>query len=1691
MCEERLIIVAEEKNKGQGAEGGGTGGPSFGGTGEKKQSFFSRVFGSKNGGVEYTEGAEMDTVDAPEPLVPEDAPMPPPAVQTLEKEMAETEPTTTVDAAPEPTPEPEPAEELPTGEPEKMPRAERKRLEKEEKERKQKEEEEARQQRLQEELVAENAAREAKEEEKRRKKEEKAAEKLRKQQEKEQRKADKIAAKEAEKAAKQQEKEPEPEPEVMEAAPEPEPTPEPEPEPLTKEVEEPELPADVAEAIAAQEAKAEAKRKKKEEKERRKAEKLAAKEAKKLEKQQAKEEVPAEETPTEEPAEPEIMPAAAAAIAGETIETEPEVMPEAVEEAEPEVKDEAHKQEGRVLEPATPEEPISEKEVEKAKEAIEKDKKKKEKEEAKEKKAKGAGLFGFFGRKKKEEEAEATDEAAEAAKKAEKEGKSVDDIIAEFKEQQDDTSLEEAVKLDEAAEPEEEEGKPSRMAGAIGAAGGVLNSMMFWRKKSAEEVAAEEAEAEGQVEFGDRELGGYEDADYWEEEEEYIGPIKWIQKKLETRTAKFVMVFFVVIYIGIVIGAVFVDRQKSFDYVPEQTLDYSHLEWKEKSNDEGWHRSLNGGSSFEWKADIYVPDTSFVFVVKDIGKLVLKVRNLQGSIQIPAEATFTGMGRYPVNDGYRTVSDRSELELETTAHFASILGINFISPESYQTLDLNQKQKVFNHATIHLPNNVKILKIGDGDYPAGLYEVTEKQFFFHNFLQPAIVYYQPGYHFIVQVLIIVSIAIVVLFSRIFFNSLAGIRRRFQAKYFTYSILACVVLMLLFALVFPNPRHIVLNWDNRTDITYETDALIANDAEVPHYLWWVLGITRSIDVFIVGQTDSCDEDSFRHYQLTKFSGAKFYILDSYENSVCADFVKEFAPEQTEVVGQAELSRLLQEEYGQKLWPPMFLFKVSAKVITVLSGLLFAFCLAYLVWRTFGIRNIKDAAVTLIYGYGFFFGLIGLYILVGMLGHMPIYYHAKNALGLIMTNYFLPGVVAGGNNFRTLFALLGLFLILFISQRVYSRIVPWMLPAMIALGLLILVIPQTEYFGKRFVLTFTSAEAYQWDYKLEALNPFDLYKNLRDNNLVGYLTFAFGAQESGRRDILMGESLIQERRYKEAIKVGRDIVKDYNDYPKIQARGHFIIAEAYFALRDEREVLEEFWLSDQATPTDYYYKMAADHYTAYLDIEDTNGFYSGRSLYHRGVCYVRLHDYEKANLSFASYLESFPTGEYYDLVLVESAKAKASVGGYTDAIAMYSDMIARFPDYYRIDEVKYKLGESYISMGQYEEALQRFSSLVAEHPNSDFVALSYYKMAFAYERLYSGQERIENYQRVMVMFAEDEIVSSLALQRLSELHPLHERGYFSQLQDGMNRARSESFLIAEQFYKTILTSEAPRYLKINTEFRLAELYESSGSLSLASEQYRHIEKTYDDLVRLNAQRALARLSEDQYTVRELTSQIDQTIAERNTTVVKAADSITQSQQQLEERRDIVEVNQEEFNEVSISGQDETSVDGEQQPVTDFVDAREGYYATKEVQERYVPDFSEITGSFTQKFSVFYRGSYLSRGMTLYFVAVLGLVVLMLLNPKLRTFMIPILFFFLARGIIRVGEQDPFRALNSIYPALISGIQLILILLLVNAIIYVIFNRREVKERVIIAREVTKNIAQTKRVSWKNVYGIFKKR
>lgn len=1211
--------------------------------------------------------------------------------------------------------------------------------------------------------------------------------------------------------------------------------------------------------------------------------------------------------------------------------------------------------------------------------------------------------------------------------------------------------------------------------------------------------------------------------------------------------------FFLILLLAISLVLFKRDISKKPTYDQVRPNDYKDIEWNEKADNQGYSYYSDDKASFKWRAVIIPPNKSYLKKVLDISQIHLHIKDLKGQIEIPAYVRIKEKGiPYSTQAEKKIIKDVEELTLLAKTHFASFLGLSFVSPSQGNTITINGKK--FNIATIQIPKDSKIIKVGDGLYPAGVYKIDNFSYLFHNFTAPAIVYYQPIYHLIIQLILVFFAILGFVLTFLIVKRIRLPSIQLKTRHFFYLFLAMIFLIILFSALFPNPRSIILNWDNR-NISYETENFLVSDKQIPNYLWWVLAFTRSIDAMIIGDTNigNCGESRYRHFYLTKFSVQKFIVLEEFKDNACAKLVTDMSPQKVVVVPQNkvenELTKLKNRSYFLD-----FAFIFNIKTIFILSNLLIFMASAFLVWKAFTIKRIKDVFLLIIYGISFFFGLTFLFILVGALAHMPIGYHGINNLGLIMSNYALPGVFRGGNNLRTLFAFLGCFSAVIFFTDIKRKISLLVYPFFVLVLVLIFIIPKTEYYAKRFVLTGIAAEAYVWDYKIDAFNSFDLYRSIRDNEAVQYIKHAFSRRTAAGREMLFAYTLRKEFRFGEATKVYKEIIVKYKDLKDLVAQAHFELGELYFEQRTVNILNKKLQELEIVQPKDFYLRQAISEYTKAINLAPHARFVP-RAEYRLILSYRFLKEFGKSSIYCFQFLNKYPKSTNVPEIELTIADNYLRQGDYENAIQSYKNFIKKYPEKGNIPRLKADLAYAHYKLGQKEKAFNLYYEIISENPDDlSLIASIYIRLQFMVD--YKTERPLLNkalgafnlelaeqaYLKAIDVYNDLEGKFPTQIFNINNIFRKAETYKKLSEKEDVLEKKKEYWALAEKEYNKILknfpktnfaTLARARLKKIEIEKKEKigikisyDLGEGAFAFDNENVLYPRKEMHLAGSLRIEIPHVSSACGNKVCEIGENPTNCPKDCKLGDNQIIirargqKAKDAWPKMQLWLEQR--LIkewEINNQDFKnfqytlelpqrpvhlDIVYSNDDQSPAKEDRSLIIDQVLINDRSIPLTSIPEIVVPAPKEAPPkgtptiienlkskflAYIDKINIFkqvkkplayppdhkslWQIVHPSRGISLYFAGVVALFMALLLRRNFRTFVSPLLFFMISRGIIRVAEQDPFRAWYSIPEGVITGVQLVIILFITNIILFILANPLKLQIKL---KEI-KNITRSK--------------
>lgn len=1177
---------------------------------------------------------------------------------------------------------------------------------------------------------------------------------------------------------------------------------------------------------------------------------------------------------------------------------------------------------------------------------------------------------------------------------------------------------------------------------------------------------------------------------------------QWFKPKIKRKKLH----IYYILVLGLIFGALlvvfYIDLKKDYGYAPIAPADYSAVDWKGKADNNGFSQ----GRNFKWKVIITPPDKPFIFKPsKDIAEVKMIIKDLRGVIQVPAYTTIIDQeGNQTRTKRVSSIANQEELTLISQAHFTSLLGLSFISPLQGTTININGSG--FNTATIQLPENTKVIKFGDQN-SANSYKIDDRNIFFHSFSNAAVVYYHQNFHLLIQILILL-LAIASLAAFVYFKKIKIPRVRFTHKDFLLSGLFVVILMVIFSLLIPNPDKLILNYDDgANNLGKLKDTRMYRPGHLPSYLRWVLFVNQSFDGFVIGKTNDCSLNEFR---LSQLGLKKIIVIDTYQNNACAQKALQYFPEKTVVVPQNQVAEEIKSidtrdyRYNNRLFP------YNAKLIFLLSNALLAIACAYLIWMAFSIKKLKQALFFIATAFSSYFVLMAVYIFIGGLAHMTIGYHGATDTGLIMSNYFLPGVISGGNNIRMLFALLGLIFILIASAKIFKSIAYRAFFAVVFLFSLLMLIPATEYHAKRFILSGFSAEAYIWDYKMDVFNSLDLYKSIREVDFIDYYQKVTDPAVYGDREIDYAISLQGENRMLESQEKLESILIEYGNIEAVKARATFELANLYLSQAKNKN--EMFGLKRSYLTSESYYKLALEQYINFINNYPTDS-HIPKAINNVALIFEITENLQKAIKAYQAIIEIYPDAPYISKIKIKLAELYTRKKNYNQAINLYLDLlnVQNYPDTYTIKNTlaniylkqkKASLAEE-IYLELLDQNIEEIDKLTAtlkklsEFDKYDSKKINRLRKALELEKIGKNKEALRQYLNIedslskglirsiakyranlLLETAISNISGNSAItqeksERLKDIIEAIPNSYTSSLVQEMGVDLSDPDLEIEENYQILINGE----YNLNSQ----DVQELSQIKNIIYYQEKTISDCGNNICEIGESSSICKkdcvpqdnkitISANAIDVKrgnwpslkliingieaanwEINSEINSSFSipfeYLSQDELKIQLIPQESQAESKVYLQAIYLNQKEL-EINKILQNKSAI--EYAAETDAgISLSEQYPLIKNIKQKTDAVLAKI---IPYEFERYFEGTKISRGMALYFSGILCLLFISLYSNTVRTIVTPLFMLFIARGILRVAEQDPFRAWNSVYSGLITGIQLTVVVIALNSIIYI---------------------------------------
>jgi len=175
-------------------------------------------------------------------------------------------------------------------------------------------------------------------------------------------------------------------------------------------------------------------------------------------------------------------------------------------------------------------------------------------------------------------------------------------------------------------------------------------------------------------------------------------------------------------------------------------------------------------------------------------------------------------------------------------------------------------------------------------------------------------------------------------------------------------------------------------------------------------------------------------------------------------------------------------------------------------------------------------------------------------------------------------------------------------------------------------------------------------------------------------------------------LMAKSLINQRKYPEALPLLETLYKNYPD--------NDLSDDAMF---DYATILDKTGKSKEA---------AEIYYRVYRKWPESR--VSREALYKRAEIYFKMGDYENAARSFGEYASLFPRSELYDAAIYWEAQSLLKLSKEKEAGKLLEEIVKVFPKSSFRPDALIDLAEIHAGIGDYEKAIDLYSILLDEYP-----------------------------------------------------------------------------------------------------------------------------------------------------------------------------------------------------------------------------------------------------------------------------------------------------------------------------------------------------------------------------------------
>ncbi|MDD4894191.1 MAG: tetratricopeptide repeat protein [Candidatus Omnitrophica bacterium] len=320
--------------------------------------------------------------------------------------------------------------------------------------------------------------------------------------------------------------------------------------------------------------------------------------------------------------------------------------------------------------------------------------------------------------------------------------------------------------------------------------------------------------------------------------------------------------------------------------------------------------------------------------------------------------------------------------------------------------------------------------------------------------------------------------------------------------------------------------------------------------------------------------------------------------------------------------------------------------------------------------------------------------------------------------------------------------------------------------------------------------------------------------------------------------LGITLLKTSNYDGAITAFQNLKKNFP--------GSKLLADASYALG-----LVYFQRQDYKSSKEIFEKFRSEFRDSSLKPEGT--YLLGTSLYNLGDFPAAIEVFKGIAREYSQNIELVQKAEY------EIADCYYKMGNEKEAMERFKVLRSKYPDSKLTPEVMWWLGEYYYRHNELGLARRYFSSLIRDFPRNNLIPDAYYALGSIYAEENRYEDAINNFKRVIesgksdlsgtaniaiadIYTRQDKIDSALGIYKdVADNYPNLASLIYPKVADLYRKVNNYGEAI--NFYRKSLNAVPAREMA-DIQFKIAEAFQSKGSLTDAVEEYLKVTYLYSE-------------------------------------------------------------------------------------------------------------------------------------------------------------------------------------------------------------------------------------------------------